>query len=78
MLEEGGGEMDGLEKSDAVVEDLFKQVSRLSIGVPPPGQQTFTEKDPSQLLVTSNPVFDIKRPSSKVCVVGFQEPCSLR
>lgn len=66
MLEEDAAAADGFEKEDAAVEDLFKQVRRLTIGAPPPEREEKPAVDLGKVLLTSNPVFNIARPSSKV------------
>lgn len=69
MLEEDEAALaDGFEKPDPVVESLFKQVRRLTISAPPPPREEKASVDLDKVLVTSNPVFDMQRSSSKVCI----------
>lgn len=65
MLEKEVCLEDGIETEDPVMEDLFTQVKRMSIGTP--FQEELREDKPKHILVTSNPVFDMDRVSKKVC-----------
>lgn len=66
MLEDESCAEDGIEAEEPVIEDLLTQVNRLSISGRPSAREETEERRIEKILITSNPVFRMERPSKKV------------